>query len=84
MPVSYDLLESQVRELLAGETDFIANAANFAAFLYCELPDVNWAGFYLLAPSGELYSGHLPGSRRARGSRARGACAAPPSHVAKP
>jgi putative methionine-R-sulfoxide reductase with GAF domain len=28
---SYDLLEEQVRALLAGESGFIANAANFAA-----------------------------------------------------
>ncbi|MBV8284299.1 MAG: GAF domain-containing protein, partial [Candidatus Eremiobacteraeota bacterium] len=43
MSASYELLERQVRELLAGETDFIANAANFASFVYHELPDVNWA-----------------------------------------
>jgi len=61
MSVSYDLLERQARELLSGETDFIANAANFAAFVYHELPDVNWAGFYLLAPSGELVLGPFAG-----------------------
>ncbi len=41
-----DLL-SQVRGLLAGERDLIANAANFSALVYHSLPDVNWAGFYL-------------------------------------
>src|SRR5271156_332175 len=46
MSVSYDLLERQVRELLAGESDFIANAANFASLVYHELPRLNWAGFY--------------------------------------
>jgi L-methionine (R)-S-oxide reductase len=50
--VSYELLEQQVRALLAGESDFVANAGNFAAFLYHELPDVNWAGFYLAMPEG--------------------------------
>ena len=75
MPVSYDLLESQVRELLAGETDFIANAANFAAFLDGELPDVNWAGFYLLAPSGELVLGPFAGKPACtRLPRGRGVC----------
>lgn len=75
MPVSYDLLESQVRELLAGETDFIANAANFAAFLYYELPDVNWAGFYLLAASGELVLGPFAGKPACtRLPRGRGVC----------
>ena len=47
MAVDYALLEQQVRALLAEECDFIANAANFAAFVYYELPDVNWCGFYL-------------------------------------
>lgn len=61
MPVSYELLERQVRELLRGESDFVANAGNFAAFVYHELPDVNWAGFYLLAPSGELVLGPFAG-----------------------
>lgn len=44
----YDELAAQLRALIAGETDFIANAANFAALLYHSLPDLNWAGFYLL------------------------------------
>lgn len=42
----YDLLELQVCSLLEDERDFIANAANFAAFLYDALPTINWAGFY--------------------------------------
>ena len=46
-PISlYDELESQLRSLLAGERDYIANAANFASLLFYSLPDVNWAGFY--------------------------------------
>ncbi|MEP6742831.1 MAG: GAF domain-containing protein [bacterium] len=44
----YAHLVAQLRSLLEGETDFIANAANCAALLYHSLPDVNWAGFYLL------------------------------------
>jgi L-methionine (R)-S-oxide reductase len=58
---AYDQLERQVRELLAGETDFVANAANFAALVYHELPDVNWAGFYLSTPSGDLVLGPFAG-----------------------
>jgi len=50
--VDYDLLERQVRGLLEDERDFIANAANFAAFVYSELPGINWAGFYLPANDG--------------------------------
>jgi L-methionine (R)-S-oxide reductase len=62
MSVSYDLLERQVRELLSGESDFIANAANFASFIYHELPGLNWAGFYFVnARDGELVLGPFNG-----------------------
>ena len=44
----YLSLAEQLRSLLEGERDFIANAANFAALLYHSLPDLNWTGFYLL------------------------------------
>lgn len=50
--VDYELLARQVRGLLEDERDFIANAANFSAFVYSELPSINWAGFYLPAPDG--------------------------------
>lgn len=43
----YGLLAAQLEALLAGERDFIANAAQFAAFLFHELEGLNWAGFYL-------------------------------------
>lgn len=48
----FDLLEQQVRSLLADERDFIANAANFAALVYHELPELNWAGFYFPGEDG--------------------------------
>jgi GAF domain-containing protein len=43
----YRLLAAQLESLLADERDFIANAAQFSAFLYNQLDDLNWAGFYL-------------------------------------
>ncbi|KMN20038.1 MULTISPECIES: GAF domain-containing protein [Pseudomonas] len=43
----YALLKAQLESLLADERDFIANAAQFSAFLYHQLDDLNWAGFYL-------------------------------------
>ena len=42
----YGLLLEQMRALLEGEHDRIANAANFAALVYDSLPNLNWAGFY--------------------------------------
>ncbi|MBM4210042.1 MAG: GAF domain-containing protein [Gammaproteobacteria bacterium] len=44
----YRELQDALRALLAGERDAIANLANTAALLYGNLPQLNWAGFYLL------------------------------------
>lgn len=43
----YAQLLEQARALLAGERDPIANSANLSALLFHQLPDLNWAGFYL-------------------------------------
>ena len=45
-PRFYAELAAQARALLDGETDRIANAANFAALAYQALSRINWAGFY--------------------------------------
>lgn len=42
----YADLAAQARGLLHGETDRIANAANFAALVWHALPVINWCGFY--------------------------------------
>lgn len=77
MTVPYDLLERQVRALLKGEDDLLARAANFAAFVYHELPDVNWAGFYRLTPGGELVLGPFAGKPACmRLPAGRGVCGA--------
>lgn len=75
--MDYELLERQVESLLADETDFIANAANFAAFVYAELPDINWAGFYFLDPGGDLVLGPFGGKPACtRLPKGRGVCGA--------
>jgi len=56
----YPLLVAQLQALLAGERDFIANAAQFSAFLFQELSDLNWAGFYM-ARGEELVLGPFQG-----------------------
>ena len=43
-----DDLLPELRALLAGETNPVANAANTASLLFARLPRVNWAGFYFL------------------------------------
>jgi GAF domain-containing protein len=45
---SYANLVAQLRSLLKDEYNFVANTANFSSLVYNALPDVNWAGFYLL------------------------------------
>ena len=47
-PVPYPRLAAQAEALLSEQRHRIANAANLAALLFLELPDVNWAGFYFL------------------------------------
>ena len=44
----YAELQRALAGLFAGETDLIANTANFAALVYAMLPELNWAGFYFL------------------------------------
>jgi GAF domain-containing protein len=59
--MDYDLLEAQARALLSEEHDELANMANFASFVYHELPDLNWAGFYFADEAGELVLGPFNG-----------------------
>jgi len=44
----YSLMSAQVSSVFENERDFIANMANCAALIYHMLPNLNWAGFYLL------------------------------------
>jgi GAF domain-containing protein len=60
----YAQLAAQLRSLLAGESDAIANAANTAALIFDALPEVSWAGFYFLRGGprgGELVVGPFQG-----------------------
>ena len=59
-PELYAALCASLDSLIAGETDPIANLANSAALVWEALPDINWAGFYLLR-GGELVLGPFQG-----------------------
>jgi GAF domain-containing protein len=59
-PELYSNLRSQLRSLVADESDFIANAANMSSLLYHSVPDLNWAGFYFLK-NDELVLGPFQG-----------------------
>jgi L-methionine (R)-S-oxide reductase len=75
----YSALLGALDGLLAGERDLIANLANVAALIYGGLPDLNWAGFYLLKGA-ELVVGPFQGKpacvRIALGQGVCGAAAA--------
>ena len=72
----YEQLAVQLRGLLAGESDPIANAANTAALLFDVLPEVSWAGFYFMR-GGELVVGPFQGKPACvRIALGRGVCGA--------
>jgi L-methionine (R)-S-oxide reductase len=77
MNADYDLLERQVRELVADEPSHLANAANFAALLFCEIPNLSWAGFYYSDGRGDLVLGPFGGRPACtRLPKGRGVCGA--------
>ncbi|MCI8633825.1 MAG: GAF domain-containing protein [Lachnospiraceae bacterium] len=45
--MDYTLLAQQLQALLEDERCFLPNLANASALLFSQLPDLNWAGFYL-------------------------------------
>jgi len=70
----YEDLQRSVAGVLAGESDLIANTANFAALVYHALPDLNWAGIYFLRGE-ELVLGPFQGKPACvRIAMGRGVC----------
>lgn len=57
---AYGELADQLGALIAGEPDLVANTANMAALIYHALPELNWAGFYVVR-EGELVLGPFQG-----------------------
>lgn len=57
----YDLILKQIPHVLEGERMYIPAMANVASLLYRSLPEVNWAGFYLMH-KGELVLGPFMGN----------------------
>jgi len=58
--VDYDLLNKQLVAMLGGETDALANSANFVALVFDALPAINWCGIYALRVN-ELVLGPFQG-----------------------
>jgi GAF domain-containing protein len=56
----YRELAAQLSALVQDETDPVANMANCAALIFNSVPNLNWAGFYLLK-GGDLVLGPFQG-----------------------
>jgi L-methionine (R)-S-oxide reductase len=75
-PALYQLAHDELTGLLQGERDWLVNLANTSALLYANLPDLNWAGFYLWR-GGELVLGPFQGNPACtRIAMGRGVCGA--------
>ncbi|HEX7113912.1 MAG TPA: GAF domain-containing protein [Steroidobacter sp.] len=59
-PAVYAALARELAALIEGERDWIANLANASSLLFYGLPELNWAGFYLLK-DGQLVVGPFQG-----------------------
>ena len=57
---NYELLARQARELAQEEPWYVPFLSNVSALLYDALPDLNWAGFYLMR-GGRLVLGPFQG-----------------------
>lgn len=58
--MNYDLLERQLASLL-DTRDWLTNAAQTSAFIYQEIPKLNWVGFYLQRRPDTLILGPFQG-----------------------
>ncbi|MBV6321113.1 GAF domain-containing protein [Duganella violaceipulchra] len=72
----FDDLRSQLTGLVHGESDLIANTANFSSLVFNSMPGLNWAGFYFLKGD-ELVLGPFQGKPACiRIKKGRGVCGA--------
>ncbi len=70
----FDDLRSQLTGLVHGESDLIANTANFSSLVFNSMPGLNWAGFYFLKGD-ELVLGPFQGKPACiRIKKGRGVC----------
>jgi len=70
----YEAIVSLIDAVTTGEHDLIANLANAASVLYHMLPNINWAGFYILRDN-ELVLGPFHGKPACvRIAMGRGVC----------
>ena len=74
MQINYSLLNEQLRAFSEISSDWLPMLANASALLYESLPDINWAGFYLVR-DGALLLGPFQGKTACvRIEKGRGVC----------
>lgn len=72
--INYKLLKEQLEALTSSERCPVPNLANASALIFHALPDVNWAGFYLM-DGDELLLGPFQGKTACiRIKKGRGVC----------
>ena len=72
--IDYEMIRKQAESLAEESADFIPVMANVSALLFYTLPDINWAGFYLVKENSLLlgpFQGKVACVRIAKG---RGVC----------
>lgn len=60
MSVNYDLMARQIRALAEQEPWYVPLFSNASAVIYANMPEINWAGFYLVR-DGALVLGPFQG-----------------------
>ena len=71
----YRLLTLQLQAVMEGSEVPLSQLANASALLWMTLPDLNWAGFYLMTEKANWFSVRFRGSRLAHGFKWGRACA---------
>ena len=74
--MDYGLLANQARSLAEAEKWFVSLLANASALLYEALPDLNWAGFYLVRGNALVLGPFQGKTACVRIPRGRGVCGA--------
>jgi GAF domain-containing protein len=59
--IDYDLLTEQAKGLAESEPHFVPFLSNLSALIAENMPNLNWAGFYLMTRAGDLVLGPFQG-----------------------
>ena len=72
--VDYEMIRRQIKSLAEESADYIPVMANVSALLFYTLPDINWAGFYLVREDSLLLGPFQGKTACVRIAMGRGVC----------